>query len=344
MSASNDVISIPAAVQTRLRLRVDRYTKLTASNGKAIHFLAQTPIADAALVGLRQWSHSVLSPHPKVFDTLAERSAGAFVFPNTASRDGAAPALAAIESSHIALLGGEIEGDPAMSPLFAFYYHTGFKDIYPSEDRKVQAAARNAWSQGSWSVDKPTFDRWTSQNDLSTHYIRHLASLFYTADLQAQDSVGHALISQWLPAKEAPVALSLQDTRKGHFGSAALRVPLLEKKLWGNTADPDRDGRTNLAEYMEGTDPEASDIARVEIAWKGSGHLALTHPTRLGVTGIKSTITVSQNLQHWTPLPESQWTSQALITGSGSGVGILSWNLTLAKRGSKFIRIVYLEQ
>jgi len=55
------------------------------------------------------------------------------------------------------------------------------------------------------------------------------------------------------------MGLGLQESWQwDHFTNAELEDVFLESSVWGEMADPDEDGRTNLLEYAQGTDPRSS--------------------------------------------------------------------------------------
>ncbi len=63
----------------------------------------------------------------------------------------------------------------------------------------------------------------------------------------------------------APVDV-FQEWREENFTSEELADAGLEMSVWGNSADPDGDGRENLMEYAQGTDPKVSGGMLIETA------------------------------------------------------------------------------
>jgi lysophospholipase L1-like esterase len=62
----------------------------------------------------------------------------------------------------------------------------------------------------------------------------------------------------------ASVSLTAYQTwRSSYFGSQDLANPALEASLWGDLADPDFDGRSNLLEYATGTLPLTADAGTI---------------------------------------------------------------------------------
>jgi hypothetical protein len=81
------------------------------------------------------------------------------------------------------------------------------------------------------------------------------------------------------------VPTSFENWQLAEFGSRA-GEPLVA----GESADPDRDGLSNLLEYAFGTDPDQADAARVEqemVDIEGAAYMRLTYfinPARAGIT------------------------------------------------------------
>ncbi len=272
-SSANGVVSVPATMQASLRLRVDRYTKLFAPNGKALHLLAQSPVEDLQLVALREICSSLLTPKPELHNRLGLNSVALIIFPDAAARDGASPALASLTSPHTTLLGNDVPAsgnvpDNVAAQLLAFFNRSSL--------------------------------------------------------IEPPDTV-----------------LSLAAWRRQHFGTAALRVPALESRLWGDRADPDRDRRTNLVEYMEGTNPNAEDTVPIEWKRVGTETFSLTWSLRRGDTGIEIVPQHSTDLLHWNPLPPSQWEFIEIAPPSSTEFEQRTYQFTFSGNSKSFVRFNY---
>jgi len=58
---------------------------------------------------------------------------------------------------------------------------------------------------------------------------------------------------------------ALELWRIAHFGAEIVADPAKESAVWGNAADPDGDGLSNAAEYLNGTDPLAPNLLLVPL-------------------------------------------------------------------------------
>lgn len=112
---------------------------------------------------------------------------------------------------------------------------------------------------------------------------------------------------------------TVQDWRREFFTAAQLANPALESSLWGDDADPDGDGVSNLAEYaLGGTSPTnaaarprltASLFTDAGVAWLRGEYLL-----RKGIIGVTVTPQVSSNLIVWEELAPSSIVSQGDYT------------------------------
>ncbi len=118
----------------------------------------------------------------------------------------------------------------------------------------------------------------------------------------------------------APDVLTLADWRSQHFTAADLADPAKEATLWGNLADPDRDGFPNLLEYALSGIPTASASHPAIAASLSTNHLRAVFRIREGTGGITITPQVSSDLIVWSAEtttidgPTSQSDGTALTT------------------------------
>jgi len=348
-NSSSGIVPFSALQQTRLRIRADRYTKITSPNGNTIHFLAQSPTSDQELIDVRRMSESLLAPYPEVFDHLATQSPTVFLFPSANSTTAALPGLNQLETPYVTLRSDlPKEGD-----LFSFFYKQSFKETLPSKDLALDSAARSAQGNGSaiWTLDQATLDDFVANGQLSTEYIKRLTNSFYNqstsdylpktrTELEQQDTLGYQIVSSLLPRffpHAGAADVTLTSWRQDNFGIAATATSTmaLQATLWGNSADPDQDGRVNLVEYMEMTNPKQRDEAETSISRNESGKLELTISFRKGSTGFRPAPTATLDLQSWSTLFPESWNFSSLQDES----------LTLefdSSRSQQFFRINYL--
>lgn len=85
----------------------------------------------------------------------------------------------------------------------------------------------------------------------------------------------------------------------GHFSAAELADPALEAVLWGEEADPDRDGRANLVEYFAGSQPREPDTTPFLTAAIESGRFAVYFRRSKEAVELKPVLEVSGDLRTW---------------------------------------------
>ena len=102
-----------------------------------------------------------------------------------------------------------------------------------------------------------------------------------------------------------------------------------DSTVFGPSADPDGDGRSNLLEYALGSNPRSADLATGSIAWEnGSLVFRYTRPAG-GLPGVTYTIESSSDLATWTPVTS---TLESTTNGSDTVKGVL---LTGAQSGQQ---------
>jgi lysophospholipase L1-like esterase len=120
-----------------------------------------------------------------------------------------------------------------------------------------------------------------------------------------------------------------QDWRSGNFTAEELGSPALEATLWGNDADPDGDGRSNLLEYASATAPRGNDADPTTFAMEAVGEnefLTLTYRKNLSATDLDFQVEKADSLASWENVADS------LVSTEG---GIEVRKASVAKEGSR---------
>lgn len=116
-----------------------------------------------------------------------------------------------------------------------------------------------------------------------------------------------------------PASITFSTWRVANFGANALTLAT-ESTLWGATADPDRDGLPNVAEYALGTPPlTAGSTSAITTARSGS-LLAFSFPRRPLATDLSYTVEASGGLagNGWTPIATSIGGGATVATGASA--------------------------
>lgn len=109
-----------------------------------------------------------------------------------------------------------------------------------------------------------------------------------------------------------PPQSAYETWRSSYFTALQLADPALEVSLWGDAADPDLDGRSNLLEYATGTSPRSADSGPAAVLGRsGANRLTLTF-TRIGDPALTYTVRGADALG-------SSGTQTTLYTSSGAG-------------------------
>ncbi len=90
-----------------------------------------------------------------------------------------------------------------------------------------------------------------------------------------------------------------------HFGEPDFLDPTKENSLWGTSADPDADHRSNLVEYAHGSSPTLHDIDPPLAASLVNGRLRVTFTRRTNDPAVTLTPQVSGDLATWSLGPAS---------------------------------------
>ena len=98
---------------------------------------------------------------------------------------------------------------------------------------------------------------------------------------------------------------TLDVWRNEYFGSTDLNDPSKEATVWGDKADPEKDGRDNLLEFALGRNPNEREASQIGLAASvvdiGSNkYLALTFNRRKNETLLQYVPEVSSDKQTWT--------------------------------------------
>ncbi len=123
------------------------------------------------------------------------------------------------------------------------------------------------------------------------------------------------------PAAEVtmPSGTTFATWRVANFGANALTVAT-ESTLWGETADPDRDGLPNVTEYALNTLPLTPNAPTSITTARGSGLLTFSFPRNPLATDLTYTVEVSSSLPQngWTPIATSIGGAATMATGASS--------------------------
>jgi hypothetical protein len=101
------------------------------------------------------------------------------------------------------------------------------------------------------------------------------------------------------------IGTKIDHWRTQYFSTDALLDPAQEFTQWGDAADPDQDGCSNLFEYALGLDPTQGDdlgdlLSPGTLAVSGNTYLTLTFQRRLTDPFLQYLPEVSPDQQSWT--------------------------------------------
>jgi hypothetical protein len=115
------------------------------------------------------------------------------------------------------------------------------------------------------------------------------------------------------------VPTELQTWRTKFFAAADLVNPTKEATVWGDSADPDRDGMTNYEEFLAGTNPNQSDLPNItNMEGTDEGAIKVDFTTVLNK---------SYRVERNSSFPNGTWVTIAdYVTGNGSVLEITDQN------------------
>lgn len=115
---------------------------------------------------------------------------------------------------------------------------------------------------------------------------------------------GFAYLNAMQITASAPVS-AYQGWRAGKFTPQELADSALEAALWGDDADPDGDGRSNLLEYATGTEPRIAGPGAMESGLEDDGDtLTLTYQRNLDATDVSFQVEKATNLADWSDVDD----------------------------------------
>ncbi|WP_193210936.1 GDSL-type esterase/lipase family protein [Luteolibacter marinus] len=123
--------------------------------------------------------------------------------------------------------------------------------------------------------------------------------------------------------------------RAGEFTPEELENAALESTLWGNDADPDSDGRSNLMEYATGTAARDHDAGTVagELEQVGPDRfLTLTYRKNLAATDVNYQVEASNNLVFAEDIADS-------LLSAGAGFEIRKASTPMVGHPERFLRL-----
>lgn len=131
---------------------------------------------------------------------------------------------------------------------------------------------------------------------------------------------------------------SLAAWQAGYFSAADRANPALEATVWGEQADPDGDGLSNLLEFALNLIPTKSDAGSGVLAPflrsdGGTARLALAISRRTDAAGLTYTLEASEDLVNWTVIG-----GPAATSASGS-TATFEDNTALDSTTRRFIRL-----
>ena len=136
------------------------------------------------------------------------------------------------------------------------------------------------------------------------------------------------------PVDGNPVT-ALATWREQHFSPADLANPALEATTWGDAADPDLDGLTNVLEFTTGSDPFTTSPNPVAVFISPSlDGLRVRFNRRAGLPAEYGQLETSTDLSAWTTTGTA-----AKAVSLQDGIELLELELDPATEGSLYLRL-----
>jgi Putative Ig domain len=190
----------------------------------------------------------------------------------------------------------------------------------------------------TFNPSNATFSGTPGNSDLGTFAITVTLT---DDDDQAAFAAFRIFVSGSAPlAPPTPTALSLW--RELSFGAHVLD-PSQEAKVWGNDADPDYDGLSNLQEYLYGSNPmDPADHGQgLAISTDATGQILVSYNRRTNDPRITYFLETSQDMLSWSVVdPLAQPESTQILS---SGIERVTTALSTPNPEAGFfrVRIVY---
>jgi hypothetical protein len=187
------------------------------------------------------------------------------------------------------------------------------------------------------AVDRGPYLRWLQETVESTAVFAGELGRTYSFFSIARDRVGNVE-----PLKSAAEAQTTVNTTApgydtwlvGHFSAAELADPALEAVLWGEEADPDRDGRANLVEYFAGSQPREPEATPFLTAAIEAGRFAVYFRRSKEAVDLEPVLDASGDLRTWQALAEPPETVEDL-----GAVWALRVTVPVQAAAARFIRL-----
>lgn len=126
----------------------------------------------------------------------------------------------------------------------------------------------------------------------------------YSLRLVATNPLGTQVTSNvfqiGLPAVASPSLAQAYDAWAAHCFAAVVANPALEASVWGQDADPDKDGSVNLLEMLFGLDPDQPDKVSLGFTRLSATQYTLTFPRDVDFPADQVRVEWSTNNVNWT--------------------------------------------
>jgi VCBS repeat-containing protein len=147
--------------------------------------------------------------------------------------------------------------------------------------------------------------------------------------IRATDTDGGSVTTSFnIIVKVGPVVtvnvlhLSPLETWRSIYFPAEWLDPSMEADIWGDNADPDGDGVSNLLEYVFGTDPQSADSgdsAHLSISTSNTGSMLLSYKRRTDDSRLSYSLEAADQSTGWQLMPSS-WIIRESVAPLNNGV------------------------